>query len=134
MTNVSHQLLIIQHFLSRVLSVVFELVMSKSKKAVGSLMICCCGAAMFVTQARYPSTDFTDHFSLLCFQPEALRDSIAARTFLLTLECPCGMGTWRGHTINVLSTASRNWILIHQPSSHLGNRHARPHPANPLAK
>eukprot|EP00398_MALV-I-01_sp_L67-1_P000040 gene40-457_t len=78
--------------------------------------------AMFITQARCPSTVFTDHFSLLCFQPEALRDSLAARTFRLTLEHPCGMETWRGRTINTICIASRHWCIVHQLSPHLCDR------------
>ena len=89
----------------------------------------CCGAVTVVTQARCPSTVLTGRFSLLCFQPEALLDSLAARTSLATERHPCGMGTWRGRSINVLSATSRNWFMIHQPSPHMGDRHARPHPA-----
>ena len=100
------------------------------KKAVGSPMTRCCGEATITTQARCPSTVLTGRFSLLCFQPEALLDSLAARTSRTTVRYPCGMGTWRGRSINVPSATSRNWFVIHQPRPHLGYRHARPHPSD----
>ena len=106
----------------------------RNKKAVGSPMTRCCGAVTVVTQARYPSTVLTGRFSLLCFQPEALLDSLAARSSRATERYPCGMGTWRGRSINVPNATSRNWFIIHQPRPHLGYRHARPHPSEPYSQ
>ena len=99
------------------------------EKAVGSLATRCCGAAAVTTQARCPSTVPSGRFSLLCFQPEALLASLAARTSRVTRRCPCGLGTWRGRAINAACAASRNWFTIHQSSPRLGNSAALLGPA-----
>ena len=58
--------------------------------------------ALVCTQACYPATVNAGRFSLLCFQPEAMLVSVAARTCQLPSAHPCRAPTWQGHAINML--------------------------------
>ena len=57
--------------------------------------------ALVSTQACYPTTVRAGRFSLLCFQPEAMLVSVAARTCQLPSAHPCRAPTWQGHAINM---------------------------------
>ena len=48
------------------------------------------------TQAHYPSTEHTERFCLLCFQPRPLLTSLSARWPELPLKTPCRMRPWTG--------------------------------------
>ena len=58
------------------------------------------------TQARGPATAHAERFSLLCFQPEALLVSTAARTPVPTPRRPCRARARPGRAI---SAACRTW-------------------------
>ena len=58
--------------------------------------------ALVCTQACCPTTVHAGRFSLLCFQPEAILVSVAARTCQLPSAHPCRAPTWQGHAIDML--------------------------------
>ena len=61
------------------------------KKHLGVASAALVTASLQETQGRYPFTDHSEWFCLLCCQPKPIPTSLSARTPLLTLSGPCGL-------------------------------------------